>query len=87
MFMMSNYAEAIELLQSDFKLDSNFLPSGLYLAACHALVGNVNEAKVTVANVLQVRPGYQLGSEILTQFKHPEDRKRFVDGLRQAGLC
>ncbi len=87
MFMMSNYVEAIELLQSDFKLDSNFLPSGLYLAACHALMGNVTEAKVTVENVLQVRPGYQLGSEILTQFKHPEDRERFVDGLRQAGLC
>ena len=87
MFMMSNYIEAIELLQSDFKLDPNFLPSGLYLAACHSLLGNETEAKATIVNVLQTRPGYQLGIEILTQFKYPEDRERFVAGLRQAGLA
>jgi adenylate cyclase len=86
MFMMSNYSEAIELLQSDFKTDQNFLPSGLYLAACHSLLGNETEARATIANVLQIRPGYKLGIEILTQFQNPEDRERFVDGLRQAGL-
>ena len=87
MFMMANYSEAIEMLQNDFSLDPNFLPSGLYLAACHALVGNETEAKATAAKVLQVRPGYQLGIEILAQFRNPEDRERFVAGLRQAGIC
>ena len=86
MFMMSNYAGAIEMLQTSFELNPTFIPSGLYLAASHALVGNQREAEATVASILQVSPGYQLGNEFLTQFKNPEDRERLVDGLRQAGL-
>ena len=86
MFMMSNYAGAIEMLQTSFGLNPTFIPSGLYLAASHALVGNQREAEATVASILQVSPGYQLGNEFLTQFKNPEDRERLVDGLRQAGL-
>jgi len=86
MFIMSNYTGAIEVLQTSFKLHPTFIPSGLYLAASHALVGNQREAETTVANILQTSPGYQLGDEFLTQFKNPEDRERLVDGLRQAGL-
>ena len=85
-FMMSNYSAAIELLKSDFDLHPNFIPSGLYLAASHALVGNQSEAEATVATILQVRPNFQLGKEFLRQFNKIEDRNRLISGLYQAGL-
>ena len=86
MFMMSNYGEAIEDTQRSFDLSSNFVPAGLYLAASHALAGHQSEAETAVAKIRQVSPSYQLSHGFLTQFENPEDRSRFIDGLRQAGL-
>jgi predicted Zn-dependent protease len=85
-FMMSNYSAAIELLKSNFEQQPNFIPSGLYLAASQALVGNQSQAEATVATILQVRPNFQLGIEFLRQIKKREDRTRFVNGLHQSGL-
>ena len=86
MFMMSNYAEAIEDTQRSFDLSPHFVPAGLYLAASHALAGNQSEAEAAVARIRQYSPQYKLPDGFLTQFKHAEDRERFVGGLRQAGL-
>lgn len=86
MFMMSNYGEAIEDTQRSFDLSPHFVPAGLYLAASHALAGNQSEAEGAVAKIRQDNPAYQLASGFLTQFGNSEDRERFLDGLRQAGL-
>ncbi len=86
MFMMSNYAEAIESTQRSFDVSPNFVPAGLYLAASHALAGNHERAEATVAKIRQANPSYQLSDGFLTQFKNSEDRERFTGGLRQAGL-
>ncbi len=86
MFMMSNYGEAIEDTQRSFDLSPHFVPAGLYLAASHALAGNQSEAEAAVAKIRQFSPSYQLRGGFLTQFKNPEDRERFIGGLRQAGL-
>ena len=86
MFMMSKYGEAIEDIQSSFDKSPHFVPAGLYLAASHALAGSQCEAEATVAKIKQVNPSYQVAKGFLTQFKNPEDRERFVVGLRQAGL-
>ncbi len=86
MFIMSNYSEAIEDTRRSFDLSPNFIPAGLYLAASHALSGNQSEAEAVVAKIKQNNPSYELSKGFLTQFKNAEDRERFVDGLRQAGL-
>ena len=86
MFMMSNYGEAIDDLQRSFELSPNFVPAGLYLAASYALSGNQDEAEAAVTKIRQVNPSYQLSGGFLKQFKIPEDRERFIGGLRQAGL-
>jgi adenylate cyclase len=86
MFMLANYAEATKLLQSSFELNPNFVPSGLYLAASHALAGNEREAEATVADIRRIRPNYRLAKGSRPQFKNPEDRERFFGGLQQAGL-
>jgi adenylate cyclase len=86
MFMMSNYDEAIEDSQRSFDASPHFVPAGLYLAASHALAGNQSEAEAAVAKIRKFSPQYELEDGFLTQFKIPEDRERFVGGLRQAGL-
>lgn len=86
MFMMSNYDEAIDDIQRNFELSPHFVPAGLYLAASHALAGNQSEAEAAVAKIRQANPSYQLAEGFFAQFKIPEDRERFIGGLRQAGL-
>ncbi len=86
MFMISNYGEAIEDTQRSFDQSPHFVPAGLYLAASHALAGNQSEAEAAVAKIRQFSPSYQIRGGFLTQFKNPEDRERFIGGLRQAGL-
>ena len=86
MFMMANYGEAIEDTQRSFDLSPHFVPAGLYLAASHAIAGNQSEAEAAIAKIREFNPSYQLGDGFLTQFKIPEDRERFIGGLRQAGL-
>ena len=85
MFMMSNYGEAIEDIQCSVDQSPHFVPAGLYLAASHALAGNQSAAEAAVAKIRQVSPSYQLAEGFLTQFKTPEDRERFIDGLGQSG--
>lgn len=86
MFMMSKYADAIEPIQRSFAKNPSFMPAGLYLAASHALAGDQEKAEAAVAKIKQVNPSYQLSRGFLTQFKNPEDRERFIGGLRQAGF-
>ncbi|MEH6814395.1 MAG: hypothetical protein V7677_17820, partial [Motiliproteus sp.] len=86
MFMLSRYGDAIEVLKTSFELNPAFIPSGLYLAASHALSGNQSEAEAIAAKIRQVRPSYHPANTIRTQFKKPEDRDRLLGALRQAGL-
>ena len=86
MFMMRNYDEAIKLLRSDIDLNPNFIPSGLYLASSHALAGHEREAAAAILDIRRISPDYGLAKDFRTHFKNPEDRKRFVNGLRQGGL-
>jgi adenylate cyclase len=86
MFIKQDYAEAISLLRSDFEENPNFLPSGLYLASSYSLSGHADEAAATAAEIVRISPNYKIAKDSRTQFKNPPDRKRFVSGLRQAGL-
>lgn len=86
MFILGDYEMAISLLGRDFEENPNFLPPGLYLASSQALSGRLKEAGATVERINQISPGYKLASDSRTQFRNPEDRKRFIDGLKQAGV-
>jgi adenylate cyclase len=86
MFMLANYDEAIKILLSDIELNPKFIPSRLYLAASYALVGNDAKALSAAADIRQLSPKFNFTRDNRTQFKIPEDRKRFVEGLRIAGF-
>ena len=85
MFMLQKYGEAIKLLRSDFDANPNFVPSGLYLVSSYSLAGHTRKAAATAADTRRISPNYSIPKD-LAHFKNPEDRERFVDGLRQAGL-
>ncbi len=58
-----------------------------YVAACHAELGQMGEARAHAALALDARSDFSVRAwgERLT-FKNEADRQRFLDGLRKAGL-
>jgi hypothetical protein len=58
-----------------------------WLAATHAQLGQLDEARAAVAEVLRLRPGYTIGAQRrIAPFRHARDDKHFFDAMRKAGL-
>ena len=58
-----------------------------YVAACHAELGQMEEARAHAALALQAAPDFSVGAcGKRLPFKNEADLKRFLDGLRKAGL-
>lgn len=78
------YEEVIELSTT---INVRHLTTLLLLAGSYALLGQLDNAKTTVANVLEENPGFSLRkwSENLS-FSDPDDLDHYLDGLRKAGL-
>ncbi|MDX1489161.1 MAG: hypothetical protein R3268_13210, partial [Acidiferrobacterales bacterium] len=58
-----------------------------YVAACHAELGEMEEARKHVGQALQAKPDFSVatwGKRLA--FKNEADLQRFLDGLRKAGL-
>jgi adenylate cyclase len=58
-----------------------------YVAACHAELGRMEEARKHTALALQARPDFSVaawGKRL--PYKNEADLQRFLDGLRKAGL-
>ena len=84
LYCAGRYEEVIELSST---INVRHLTTQLLLAGSYALVGQPENAKTTVANVLQENPGFSLGkwSENLS-FSDSDDLKHYLAGLRKAGL-
>ena len=55
--------------------------------ASHAFLGNADEAQKAVAHLQSVEPGWRLSNlPDLRLVRQAQDRERFVEGLRRAGL-
>jgi len=58
-----------------------------YVAACHAKLGQIEEARKHAAMAVQAKPDFSItewGKRLA--YKYDADRQRFLDGLRSAGL-
>ena len=58
-----------------------------YLAACHAQLGQMEEARAEAAEALRLRPDFTIGWLMLSEpYKNPADAEPSLEGMRKAGL-
>jgi len=87
-YMLKEYSQALAVLR-DYVFRVPQLPWGhLYLAMTHARLGQVEEARAEIAELLRIDPDISISwpCRTLTAFKHAKDDKHFYDALRKAGL-
>ena len=82
------YDEATAWAERALREQPNIAPSLRAAATSHALAGRIVEAEKFMARLRQIDPGLRLSNieEVLPPFRRSDDRARFVDGLRMAGL-
>ena len=86
-FMLEKYPEALGLLRDYVPRVPQAGFGHTWLAATYAQVGQLDEARAEVAEVLRLRPGYTISAaRCLAPFKHAKDDKHYFDALRRAGL-
>ena len=84
LFVARDYEEAIEAFKG--------VPAPRYghhadMAACHAQLGNDEEAKRHARDVLRLKPDFSIADFLKSlSFAETTDRKHHEDGLRKAGL-
>jgi len=79
-----HYAEALDAYSRIAERPSFY---DAYVAACHAELGHMEEARAHAALALEARPDFSVGDwGKRIPFKDEADLQRFLDGLRKAGL-
>ena len=87
-YMLKQYSQALPLLR-DFVSQAPKGRSGhVWLAATHAQLGQLEEARAEATEVLLLQPNYTIAGTTrpVMAFKSTKDDKHFFDGLRKAGL-
>jgi len=85
-YTAKNYEAALAPLREASRRNPNFISPRLKLAAALARLGNVEEAKETVAEILSINPNYNVELEADRPFHNPADLEHYLEGLRLAGL-
>jgi Putative Zn-dependent protease, contains TPR repeats len=79
-----HYAEALDAYSRIAERPSFY---DAYVAACHAELGHMEEARAHAESALKVRPDFSIGTWSRgLPYKNDADLQRFLDGLRKAGL-
>jgi adenylate cyclase len=83
-----HYDEAVAWAARSLRSQPNHLAPIRILAASHALAGRLDEAQRAMTRLRQLDPTLRISNleDVLPPFRRAEDRARFVDGLRKAGL-
>ncbi|HRD76993.1 MAG TPA: winged helix-turn-helix domain-containing protein [Hyphomicrobiaceae bacterium] len=87
-YTLKRYAEAQPWLLECTSRAPNFRAGHSWRAANHAQLGQLDEARRDVSEVLRLDPTFTIDHTVrrLAQFRRPEDADHFFDGLRKAGL-
>jgi TolB-like protein len=82
------YEEAASWAETALRDQPNFNGALRVAAASHARAGHLGEAQRMMARLRQCDPGLRLSNlgEVMPPFRRQDDRTRFVEGLRKAGL-
>jgi adenylate cyclase len=86
-YMLRRYAEALPPLRECASSLPFFRIAHLWLAATYAQLGELAEARVAAAKVLQIEPDFTIEKRRRTSvYNNPKDAEHFLDGLRKTGL-
>jgi adenylate cyclase len=81
------FAEAVDCAKRGIEVNPNFPDTHGVLAAAAAHLRRMTDAKAGLDGYVRLLPGLTLGDQRLTRpFRRPQDRERFLSGLRKAGL-
>jgi adenylate cyclase len=85
--MTGRYENAIAELNKVTHRNPDYAGAWLNLAATHILLGQEEEARAAVVEVLRLEPGFSLEAfEGTLLFKNKPDTALYIDSLRKAGL-
>ena len=87
-YTLKRYAEAQPWLLECTSRAPNFRAGHSWRAANHAQLGQPDEARREVSEILRLDPTFTIDHKLrrLAQFRRREDADHFFDGLRKAGL-
>jgi len=87
-FMLKDYSTALAILQDYVSRVPGAAFGHSLLAATHAQLGQLEEARAEATELLRLRPGYTISETTrrLAVFRRPTDANHFFDALRKAGL-
>jgi TolB-like protein len=87
-FVAGRYDEAASWAARSLRNQQDYLPPIRILAASNALAGRLQEAQKAIARLRQLDPSLRISSleDVLPPLRRAEDRARYVEGLRKAGL-
>ena len=81
------FLEGVNFARQAIEDNPEFADNYSVLAACYGHLGMAEEARAALDRLEQRMPNLTLGSERLERpFRREEDKDRFLDGLRRAGL-
>jgi tetratricopeptide (TPR) repeat protein len=84
--LLRRYDEAIAALQDALRRNPDFSPARRWLAIVYAELGREDEARAEVGEILRISPSASLDSWQGMPYKNEVDQRRFMNGLRKAGL-
>jgi hypothetical protein len=86
-FISGRYAEALSWAEKAVRANPDDILSNGTVAACAALAGRLADAGRAAARMRQLQPQLCISDlMVLFPLRRPEDRARWMEGLRMAGL-
>jgi len=86
-FSAARYKEAVEWSKNTVEEKSRYPGGYRLLAASHAQLGEIEQAKVALEEMLRQMPGLTItATRQQVPWKKRNDAERYLDGLRKAGL-
>jgi adenylate cyclase len=84
----TRYDDAASWAERALRERATFANARRIAAASHALAGRIPEAQKHMAQLRQLLPALRISNlgDFIAPLRRPEDRARFVEGLRKAGL-
>jgi adenylate cyclase len=87
LYMLKRYTEALPPLRECAASLPYFRIVHLWLAAAYAQLGELADARIEAAKVLQLEPDFTIERRMRTAvYKDSKDAVHFLDGMRKAGL-